>query len=690
MREAAPPRLPLRLVVWALHMVLPLLGLWLLVAKPPLDVRWENHDAHFWLVLSTAAVSFVLASAMNAEAARRHDARLFLVSMAFAAGAGFLGLHALATPGLLLGRNTGFVVATPIGLLVAAVFAGASAIDLTPRVADGVMRARRLIRWLLAAALLVWLVATLLRVAPLDRPISAPDAEAPLVGLMLTGAVLYLGASARYYSLHRRRPSVMLVSVTTAFFLFAEAMVAIAYGRSWQASWWEWHVLMAAGFVFVGYSAFVEWTREGSPTGLFGAISLAETLQRVREEYSAALEAMVTVIEQRGRGSHADVAPAAARLRDRFDLTERQAEVLVKSAEALAHEREQIRRQEAMVAAGREASVIRREEQLLERVLGVVAPAFGDELRVALLRDGKLEALNGGSSPQLDALRESASREVLSRLTPVERPTPEGALLALPLAVKGNAAGILWIDRTRGSFADRDRALLASFASQLSIALENTRLYRQLDALFRSYMAPEVVTSLLADPEQAALGGAIVEVSVLMGDLSGFTSYSERTRPDQVVQMLNSHFGTVVPVVLSEGGTVTQFIGDAIMAIFNAPARQQDHALRAVRCALRAQQATARASQPGWPRFRFGVNTGPALVGNIGAPDLRNFTAIGDTVNLAARLEAAAPVGGVVISERTYASLGHVAEVEPLGSLELKGKSERVAAFRLVRLRGQE
>src|SRR3712207_3831616 len=99
-------------------------------------------------------------------------------------------------------------------------------------------------------------------------------------------------------------------------------------------------------------------------------------------------------------------------------------------------------------------------------------------------------------------------------------------------------------------------------------------------------MSPAVATSLIADPEQAGLGGRTAEVTVLIADLRGFTSFSERHAPDEVVGMLNRFFGAVVPVVLGEGGTVVQFVGDEVMALFGAPTRQPDHALRAARAAL--------------------------------------------------------------------------------------------------------
>jgi adenylate cyclase len=145
-----------------------------------------------------------------------------------------------------------------------------------------------------------------------------------------------------------------------------------------------------------------------------------------------------------------------------------------------------------------------------------------------------------------------------------------------------------------------------------------------------------------------------------------------------------------VPVLLANGGTVVQFVGDAVMALFNAPARQPDHALRAARAALGMQAAIEAAAehQPDWPRFRVGINTGPALIGNIGSDEFRNFTAIGDTVNLAARLEQeVAEAGQVVVGPTTHAAIKHLAIARPLDPIEVKGKRDPVACFVLEGLK---
>lgn len=212
-------------------------------------------------------------------------------------------------------------------------------------------------------------------------------------------------------------------------------------------------------------------------------------------------------------------------------------------------------------------------------------------------------------------------------------------------------------------------------------------LHGRVDRLLHQYLSPDVAQVLINDPTRADLGGEAVEVTVLFADLQGFTPFSERTPPADVVAMLNAAFGEAVPAIFAEGGTIIQFAGDAVVAVFNAPVRQNDHALRAARAALALQASTARLPLAAdAPRFRVGLNTGPALVGNIGSAELRNFVAIGDTTNLAARLQSFAAPGTVVIGERTRKMLGGAAHVRDLGEPQLKGKSAVGNIYELVRL----
>ena len=137
------------------------------------------------------------------------------------------------------------------------------------------------------------------------------------------------------------------------------------------------------------------------------------------------------------------------------------------------------------------------------------------------------------------------------------------------------------------------------------------------------------------------------DVSVVFADLSGFTSYSEEHDPREVTAMLNASFERAIPAIRAQGGEIDRLVGDAIVATFNTRGDQPDHAARAARAALEVLRATepAEAAHPDWPRFRIGVNSGVAMVGVVGAREGKSYTVIGDTVNVAARLQGAAPVG---------------------------------------------
>jgi class 3 adenylate cyclase len=224
------------------------------------------------------------------------------------------------------------------------------------------------------------------------------------------------------------------------------------------------------------------------------------------------------------------------------------------------------------------------------------------------------------------------------------------------------------------------------FAQSRTIAA----LHRQVDRLFRQYLSRDIATTLLAGGHDT-MGGEVVEVTILFADLEGFTPYSERSDPREIVALLNAYFEVAVPAIYNEGGTVLQFAGDAIMAVFNAPTRQPDHALRAARSALALQAAVEAVPIAGArPRFRVGLNTGEVLVGNIGSEEMRNFTVIGDATNVAARLQTFAQAGQVVMGPQTYEELGSCARVVPLGTPALKGKSDPVEVYQLIGLCSSE
>jgi adenylate cyclase len=442
-----------RVGVWAAALALPVLGLVLLLAAPDADVQWEHHPSHFWLVLAAGLTSAALAFSTSGVALRRSDARLYLVSLAFLGAAGFLGLHALSTPGVLLdGPNQGFAVATPIGLLVSALFAAASALPLPPERAEAVMRHAQLLRGALLAAMALWAALSLLSVPPLDDPTPVERASGALVAPAAASVLLFAFAAMRYLPNTLRTGSVILVGVTSAWVLLAEASVAVAFGRNWHASWWEWHLLMLAAF---------------------GAIAVAARREEAQERFSD-----------------------------------------------------------------------------------------------------------------------------------------------------------LYLDHTAAGTRD---------------------------------------------------------VSVLFADLAGFTAFAEGREPREVSEMLNAYFEVAIPPIVREyGGEIDRLIGDAIMATWGTRGDQPDHAERAVNAAAALQTETARiaAEHPDWPRFRAAVNSGEALVGVVGAESGRSYTVIGDTVNVASRLESRAPTGRVVVGGATLRAVPGL-RATSLGEIEVKGKRDPVDAYLL-------
>lgn len=260
-----------------LALVLPLAGLALLVARPRFDLRWEHHPSHFWLVLGSATLAAVLAYATGEAAARRGDARLSHVSLAFLTSSGFLGLHALATPGVLLETsNLGFAVATPVGVALGSLFALRSTREVSGRRAVAEVALARRLRWVVLGVMLAWAVVSLTGVPPLDGPPGSAE-RLPLL-VAVPGIVLYVLAAGRYLGRWRAAREGVLLAVVTAYLLLAEALLAMVLARSWQLSWWEWHVLLLAAFALVAVGARRSWHEER-----FAALYLDDTTTGRRE-----------------------------------------------------------------------------------------------------------------------------------------------------------------------------------------------------------------------------------------------------------------------------------------------------------------------------------------------------------------------------------------------------------------------
>jgi adenylate cyclase len=269
-----------RMLVTALIvLLLPLGGLALLIRRSQLDVHWENHPAHFWLVLVTAATSAALAYATSVAASRRGDGRVLMVSLAFLATAGFLGLHALATPGVLLQTpNAGFVLATPVGIALGSVLAAVSTVDVPGEQAASMMRLGRRLRMLLLVVMALWAAASLAQLPPLHQQGVPERADGILAAMAVPAVVLYCVSAIRYLQFWRQRPSLMLLSMMSAFVLLAEAMIAIVFARNWALSWWEWHLVLLAAFGLVAAGARIQWHEER-----FADLYLDDTIAGDRE-----------------------------------------------------------------------------------------------------------------------------------------------------------------------------------------------------------------------------------------------------------------------------------------------------------------------------------------------------------------------------------------------------------------------
>jgi adenylate cyclase len=450
----------LRVLAAVLAALLPLVGLVSLLLRSELDPHIENYRAHFVVFGFVGGLAFILGYAAGEAANRRGDARVLLLSLAFMATGGFLGLHALGTQQVLFTKEyAGFMVAIPVGLLVAAAFAAASAfVDVRPDFAAALIRRRALLRVSVLAAMAGWFVWTVAELPPLSGDTGEAATDRLVLVLAILGTFVYAVSAARYWVIFRHRRNLLTAAIIACFLLLSEALIGVSVTgeRKWHASWWEWHGLIVSAYLIVGFAAQREWRDE-----------------RFRHLY-----------------------------------------------------------------------------------------------------------------------------------------------------------------------------------------LPSTRERRQ-------------------------------EISVLFGDLVGFTGFAERATPGEAAAVLNAYWGVAAPLVTRRfGGEVEKFLGDGIVAVFNGRGDQPDHAIRASRAALALQDRFADlvAQHPDWPRMRVGVNSGEAIVREIGGEGHVAYPLLGDTVNTGARLESLAPAGGVLIGAETYDQLPDGAVVEQRAGLRVKGKQEALDAYVLFAL----
>jgi adenylate cyclase len=211
-----------------------------------------------------------------------------------------------------------------------------------------------------------------------------------------------------------------------------------------------------------------------------------------------------------------------------------------------------------------------------------------------------------------------------------------------------------------------------------------------ISRLFGRYVSTQVAEQILslADSGTLQLGGEQREVTIMFADIRGFTKLSEQLSPSEIVTMLNAYLSVMIERVLENGGMVNKFAGDNIMAVWNAPEPQKEHALLAAKAGWEAQQAIVdvQKKEPSLPRAQFGIgiNTGLAVAGNVGSSGRSEYTVIGDAVNLASRICSATPGGEVWLGPETFRQANEKIEAIALEPQEFKGKSERVIVYKLA------
>jgi adenylate cyclase len=236
--------------------------------------------------------------------------------------------------------------------------------------------------------------------------------------------------------------------------------------------------------------------------------------------------------------------------------------------------------------------------------------------------------------------------------------------------------------------ADEIGALTVSF-NEMAKSLHEKEMIKRA---FTRYVARQVVDEILKDPEKLALKEERRDVTVLFCDMRGFTPLAERLSPEEVVGVLNDFYTLMVDTTAKNDGIVDKFLGDGVMAVFGAPIVHEDHALRAVKTALAMQAGVAdlarrRAREGRDPiAVGIGVSAGEAVAGTVGTEDRMEYTVIGDSVNLAARLESNAKPGQILISQRTHQMIAGMVSARPLGAIRVKGKEEQVEVFEVLGL----
>lgn len=269
--------------------------------------------------------------------------------------------------------------------------------------------------------------------------------------------------------------------------------------------------------------------------------------------------------------------------------------------------------------------------------------------------------------------------------------------ICAPLITESNVHGVIYADRLDpfAAFSPDHLELISAVAAQTAVTVETVRAHKRLAreevarANYSRFMPEYVVKQLLENPDSFRLGGVNQKITVLFADIRGFTSFSETENPERVVGLLNRYFTAMTEIIFEHGGTLDKYIGDGLMAIFGAPTATPVDAVNAVKAAVAMQKRLITLNeelrQEGYSPVKVGIglHTGVATIGYVGSEQRSEYTAIGDTVNLAARLEQNAVGGQILVSEATVSAAGNIFPVTVLEPLAVKNRLQPVALFEL-------
>lgn len=266
------------------------------------------------------------------------------------------------------------------------------------------------------------------------------------------------------------------------------------------------------------------------------------------------------------------------------------------------------------------------------------------------------------------------------------------ALLSRPIFRLVQATGAIAAGNFNITLPVASRDELGVLTDSFNRMARSLREKEMIKRAFTRYVAREVVEEILKDPENLVLSGERRQVTVLFCDVRGFTPMSERLAPEEVVLLLNDFYTLMIETTFKYDGTLDKFLGDAVMAVFGAPMAHPDHSARAIRTALAMQEGITglneRRARDGKEAISvgIGVSAGEAVAGTVGTEDRMEYTVIGDSVNLAARLESNAKPGQILISHRTYERVRDLVDARPLGRIRVKGKEEEVEVYEVLGL----